>query len=179
MGRKSSIKALPAPVRAAVDEALKRGATIDEVVAACAGLGADVSRSAVGRYRQDVMKIAERVERSREISRIFVERLGAAPEGKQGRLLIELMQTVVFDFLVPAGDGQAPALDPEEIMFLGRAMKDLASAEKTSADRELKIRQGLAQEAAQAMEDAVAATGAGVSADTMAEFKARFLGVIK
>ncbi len=179
MAARSTIKALPQQIRAAADAALKDGATIDQVVDVLRQLGADVSRSAVGRYKQEVDRVGERIKRAREISAVFVEKLGAAPDGRQGKLITELMQTVVFDFLVPAGEGEAPQVDPEEIMFLARAVKDLSSAEKTSTERDLKIRQTVAAEAAKVMEDAAKETGGEVSEATLAVFKARFLGVIK
>ncbi len=177
MAPKSSIKALPREIRAAADEALKEGATIDQVVEVLAKLGAEVSRSAVGRYKQEVNKVGERIQRAREISTIFVEKLGAAPDGRQGRLITELMQTVVFDFLVPVGEGEAPKVDPEEIMMLSRAIKDLASAEKISADREMVIRKSVAAEAAKVMEEAATATKGGLTQETIALFKAKFLGI--
>lgn len=179
MAPRSSIKTLPSAIRSAADQALKDGATIDQVVDVLRQLGADVSRSAVGRYKREVDRVGERIKRAREISAVFVEKLGAAPDGRQGRLITELMQTVVFDFLVPVGEGEAPKVDPEEIMFLARAIKDLSSAEKITADRILMIRKSMAAEATKAMEEAAKATGGEVSEATMAEFKARFLGVIK
>ena len=76
----------------------------------------------------------------------------AATEGKTGRLLVEILQRIAFDFMMkrldggdgPGGDGPGgdggggEDLGAQEFMFLGRALKDLASAQKIDVDRELK-----------------------------------------
>lgn len=177
MPRTSTIKRLPPGIKEAIDDRLKAGIPLDDIVAAVRGLGADVSRSAVGRYKQEFDKVGERLLRSREISAVFVEKLGAAPEGKQGRLIQELMQTVVFDLLLKTGsdDGDI-ALDPEAIMFLARSIKDLASAEKTSADRELQIRKQLVKDAADA--GAKAGASLGLTAAGQAAIRAGILGIV-
>ncbi|MBI1386294.1 MAG: DUF3486 family protein [Rhizobiales bacterium] len=170
MARSSSIKRLPPKIREVIDSALKAGVSIDDIVAAVRSAGAEVSRSAVGRYKQEVDRVGARLVRSREISQVFAERLGAAPEGKTGRLILELLQTVIFDLLVPQDDGETPKLDTKAIGELSRAIRDLLGAEKVTADRELKIRQEAERaakaQAAEAIEQ-VAKQG-GISAKTAA-----------
>jgi hypothetical protein len=170
VGRQSSIKQLPGELREQVDGQIK---------AKLAELGADVSRSALGRYKQEIDQVGERLRRSREISNAFVERLGAMPEGRQGRMIVELLQSVVFDALVPRDGGETPSFAPQDIFRLAASIKDLVAAEKISADRELRIR---AEERRRATEQAAtAAEGAakakGLSADTAAFIRAKILGI--
>lgn len=154
MGRRSRVKELPPEILERVNGALRAGKTLDEIVEALDALGVEdaPSRSALGRYKQEIDQVGERLRRSREISNAFVEKLGAVPEGKQGRLIMELMQTVVFDLLINQDEGGQGDFNPQEIMFLAKSIKDLASAEKLSADRELKIRKELADKAGKAID---------------------------
>lgn len=165
MARRSSIKRLPAEIRELIGGLLGQGRTLDEIVAKLGELDIEVSRSALGRHKKEIDKIGERMRRVREISNAFVEKLGAAPEGKQGRLILELMQTVVFDVLLAQGDpadgedGKTATVDAQDVFYLARAIKDLTQAEKLSADRELKIREAVAKKAAEAAESAVKDAG--------------------
>jgi len=179
--RKSSIEALPETLRTEIDGALKAGATLDDIVQAVRMAGANVSRSALGRYKLRMHRIGERLRRSREIASIFVDKLGQAPEGKVGRVVTELAQTMVFDYLTPGDDGEVKEMDPEALMMLGRAIKDLAGAEKLSAERELKIRdeerKAALKAAAQAADKAGQAQG--LTAEGRAEIRASILGIVK
>ncbi len=176
---RSSVEELPPQIRSAIDEALKQGVTLDQIVKAVQAAGAEVSRSALGRYKLKYHRLGEQLRRTREIADVFVSQLGAAPEGKQGRIITELAQGLIFDFLTPDEDGKMPELDTEGLMFLGKAIKDLASAEKTSADRELKIREEERKRVLlEATTQAVAAGKAhGLSAEGQAAIRATLLGM--
>jgi hypothetical protein len=176
---RSTIEELPPEIRSAIDDALKQGVTLDQIVKAVQAVGAEVSRSALGRYKLKYHRLGERLRRTREIADVFVSQLGAAPEGKQGRIITELAQGLVFDFLTPDDDGKMPTLDTEGLMFLGKAIKDLASAEKTSADRELKIREEERKRVlAEASTKVIAAGKAhGLSAEGQAAIRATLLGI--
>ncbi len=176
---RSSVEELPPQIRSAIDDALKQGVTLDQIVKAVQAAGAEVSRSALGRYKLKYHRLGEQLRRTREIADVFVSQLGAAPEGKQGRIITELAQGLIFDFLTPDEDGKMPELDTEELMYLGKAIKDLASAEKTSADRELKIREEERKRVLlEATTQAVAAGKAhGLSAEGQAAIRATLLGM--
>ncbi len=183
MARRSRVKDLPPEVRSVVDDLIKNGVPLDDIVDKLAELNVEdaPSRSALGRYKLEVDRVGERLRRSREISRVFVERLGAVPEGHQGRMVMELMQTMVFDVLVPKDGGEAPDFDPKDIMFLAGAIKDLASAEKISADREIKIRDQAAKQARQDAATAAEETAAerGLTHDTVQAIRRSILGIAK
>ncbi len=175
--RPSTIRKLDPAIRDEIGRLREQGVTIDAVLAKLRELGADVSRSALGRYVKEIEEVGERIRRSREIADALVRRLGDAPESRQARLNIELMHSVILDLVIAAQDGGTVALDPEQAMFLGRAMKDLASAQKSDADHVLKIREQAAREAAAAV-DRVARTR-GLNAETVQALKSEFLGIAK
>ena len=170
MAGKSTIRRLPPEIRQTIDGLLKAGRTYDEIVAKLSELDVTVSRSALGRYGKEFKKVGENMLRAREIASVFVEKLGAAPEGNQGRLITELLQTVVFDKLV-AGN----SVEADDIFKLARAIRDLATSEKISAERELKIRKEVAGDAADKL--AEAAKREGISAATIKKWRREVLGV--
>ena len=58
MGRKSTVAALPKELVEACNGLIRDGHTIDQILTALQVLGADVSRSAVGRYVKQASRIA-------------------------------------------------------------------------------------------------------------------------
>ena len=71
--------------------------------------------------------------------------------------------------------GEMDAATPMDMMFLARALKELASADKLTAERILKVRQESIREAAD--KAASVAKAKGLSADTVAELRKEILGV--
>ena len=72
------------------------------------------------------------------------------------------------------GNGEA-VVKPQDIMFLGKAIKDLAGADKLTVDRILKIQQEVKKEAADVAAKIV--TEKGLSKDTVADIKQAILGI--
>jgi hypothetical protein len=175
MPRRSSIEQLEPRIREAVDQAVRGGATIDEIVARIGALGGDVSRSAAGRYVRRARLQLERYREAQEVARMWVGRLEEEPQGDVGRLLSEMLRTVAFRTLADMDDDGGDAADASQIMLLARAIKDLASADKTAADRELRIRKEIATKAAEAAVKTAADKGLG--AETIAAIRAAVLGV--
>ncbi len=145
-------------------------------------LGAEISRSALGRHVKQLEAVGEKIRRSRDVAEALVKKLGDAPESRQARLNIELMHTLVLDLLTGGEDAESVTLDPEQAMMLGRALRDLAMAQKADADLTLKLRQELAQRqnarVERAAEDvAKAASEAGLSAERIALLQAKVAGL--
>jgi hypothetical protein len=178
MGGKSSIKGLPEPVRFEVDAAIKRGATIDEIVWMLKGLGADVSRSAVGRYSRQYADLAARQRDMSSIATAFAGEFGEADD-MQGRLLIQLATTIATRMVLPVAAGDDIELATKSLMELGRAVKDITSAAKIDVDREAKIRSEEAARArSKAATDAEAAgKAAGATPETIDRIKRSILGI--
>ena len=174
MGRRSSIRRLPTEIREQVDRLVRDGHTIDEITSHLEQLGADVSRSAVGRYKKSMEEQLARFRQAQEVAGVWVKDLGSEPEGRVGRLLAQMLQTVAFQVMADMGDEDA-ATKPMDIALLARAIKDLEGAARQSMEREIKIRERTQKEAAEAVEEVAAS--AGLSAATVAQFRSAILGV--
>ncbi len=172
MGRQSSIKRLDPRVREAVDGAIREGrATIDSIVALLVGMGAEISRSAVGRYKQRAETQMQKYREAQEVAKVWIGKLQAEPEGDVGRLLAEMLRTVAYQSI-----GDLESATPQDMMFLARTLKDLAGADKLTAERILTIRQESIREAAD--KAATVAKAKGLSAATVAELRKEILGVV-
>lgn len=174
MGAKSSIKALPKAVREAVDKAVREDrATIDGIVELINDMGADASRSAVGRYVKSAKDQMERYRQAQEVAKVWVGKIEAEPEGDVGRLLSEMLRTVAFQTISGFDEVEAGAT-PGDVMFLAKAIKELASADKLSAERILRIRKEQATATAKAVEKA--AGDMGLSAAAKEQIRSIILG---
>lgn len=171
MARKSSIKQLDPRIRTAVDSAIREDrATIEDIVAIIRELGGSASPSAVGRYKKKAEEQMKRYREAQEVAKVWIGKLQTDPEGDVGRLLAEMLRTTAFSTL-----GDLDEASPQDIMFLGKALKDLASADKLTADRIMVVRREAAKEAA-----AVAvkeAKGAGLSDEAADLIRRKILGV--
>lgn len=170
MGRRSSIEALPEEVLEHANQMIADGCTIQDILDYLDEAGHERSKSAVGRHKQKVEKVAARLRRSREITKALAQEMGEASlEGKQGRLLVETIRSMVMDLLTKideAEDGRLD-LDPKEFSFLAKAVKDLGQALRADQDFEDKIRARIEREAAEQAAAAVdRVLGAGVSDET-------------
>jgi hypothetical protein len=145
LGRPSKIDRLDPALRAEIAAARERGCTIDEIVAKLRELGADLSRSGVGRHVQELDRLGEMLRESRAVAEALVTRFGEAPESRTARLNVELMHSLVMRCLAAQGES-AVTLDPEEVMFLARALQSLTSASKADAAVALAVKKELAAE---------------------------------
>lgn len=164
MANKSSITKLPKQVRESVDRAIRdQRATIDEIVSLIDEMGAEVSRSAVGRYVKSANEKMEQYRRAQEVAKTWIGKLEEDPKGDVGRLLSEMLRTVAWQTISNMdGSEEKVAMD---IMLLARAIKDMAGADKVTMESSLRIRQEARkkalEEAAQRAEDTAVAQGMG------------------
>lgn len=177
MGRKSSLRRLPPEILQEVNRLLSEGRfTLAEILEHLRGMGVEtVSRSALGRQKQKIDKIAAKLRQSREMTEALVKEIGpSVVEGQQGRLLVQTLRDLVFDHLaarVEEGDVD----DPKALMALARTLKDMAQANRLDQDFEAKVRERVQKETVRAVEDAT--REAGLSAETVEAIKSRILGV--
>lgn len=175
MGRQSAVRTLPADLRREIDAMIREGrATIDDLVAYLEEQGAEVSRSAMGRYKQGMEASLKRYREAQEVAGVWITKLGQDQGGDVSKLLAEMLKTVAFQTLADLGDEDAAA-KPADIMLLARAVKDLESSGKLSLEREIRVRQETAKQAVAAAEKV--ARGAGLTAATIDQFRAGILGV--
>ena len=150
MPRRSAIKRLDPRVRETVDKLIRDGrATIDDIVERLESMiGEDApSRSSVGRYVHSAREKMARYKEAQELAKVWVGTLEEDPDSDVGRLLSEMLRTVAFQQLSTMGDDGAK-VGTKDIMFLAGAIRDLASADKIAADREIAIRREVAKKAA-------------------------------
>lgn len=182
MGRTGKIRRLPPELREQLHAMLDAGHTLDEICAHLKGLGADVSRSGLGRYKQQVDKVEQRLRESRNMAEAVMERMGAqAATGKSGAALIEMLTTLTSDYLLRRLDDPDAEVEVDELRALARAVKERAQAARATQDYEQKIREEARREAEKKMEDVVdAVTGApGGAALTPAEMRERLLAAYR
>ncbi|QQQ17761.1 DUF3486 family protein [Brevundimonas vitis] len=175
----SSIDKLPPEVRELIGKLRAEGVTIDAILAKLHELGADVSRSALGRHIKGLAEVGEQLRRSREIATALVGRFGEDADNRVGRLNIELMHGIVMQMLTGSPDETGEAgpvtFDAEETMFLARSLQSLASAQKIDADRLLKVRVEVAKDAVKAVK--AVGRDKGLTADTVDAISRAVLGV--
>ena len=179
MARKSSIKKLPPALRKEIDKLLADGRhTIDQIVAHLQSLGAEVSRSSVGRYSKQFEEVAAKMRESREIASAFARELGEVPEGDTGKVLVELTRNLVFKHVLNSTEMGADVA-PQDMMRLAKAIKDLSSSSKLGIETEVKIREQARKEALEqaANEAEGVAKQAGLTEEQYGLIRAKILGV--
>ena len=175
MARLSKIARMPAELRELIGRLREQGRTIDEIREHLSSLDVEVARATLGRHVQRIDAIAARVRESRAAAEAIVSRLGEGEESRAARLNIELMHASVMQLLA-GEDGVAVTLDPQNAMLLGRTIRDLTTASRSDAERELKIRKDTAAKAAKAAKGS--AIRAGLSPDIIAQIERDVLGIV-
>jgi len=178
MNRPSKIDRLPSDLKDLIGRLREQGRSIDEIFAKLQELDPDIdmSRSGLGRHVQKIDTIGSRLRESRAVAEAVIDRLGNSTDNRTARLNIELMHSNLMALLAAEDDAGAPVrLDAKDAMFLAGALKDLASAAKTDQDRELRIRQEAAKEAAKTVEKV--GKEAGLTGSTIDAIKAQILGI--
>ena len=101
MTRTSKIRRLPPELREQLHSMLDAGVPLEEITAHLNNMGADVSRSGLGRYKQQVDKVAARMRESRQMAEVLMDRMGAdAATGKGGAALIQMLTTLTTECCV-------------------------------------------------------------------------------
>ncbi|MGB0747171.1 MAG: DUF3486 family protein [Magnetospiraceae bacterium] len=178
MARRSSLETLPPKILAQVNFLIGDGRyTIDDVVAHLQEIGEPRSRSAVGRHAAKINLAAARLKESRAVTEALVTELGdSAAQGKQGRLLVEMARSLVFDVMTALEPGDINAKD---VANLGKGLAELGRALRLDQDFEEKVRTQVAKEEREKAADTATkvAQQNGLSADTVAAIKAEILGI--
>lgn len=175
MARNSKIEGLDGEVRDAVDALIRKGATLDDIVAHLREVGVDdISRSSVHRYRKTYEQVASEMRRYREMAAGFASELGAVEDSEAHQVIVQMLHTMLMRSGMEAIEGDSP-MDPKDLMFLGRTVKDLMSSvgdrEKLKREIEKQIRTEAAENAA------TAAKAQGLSAAGVAAIRRTVLGV--
>ncbi len=137
-----------------------------------------ISKSAVNRYSIKMEKVGEKLRQSREISQMWIGKLGAAPQGNVGNLVNEILRTVAFDLSIKLQEIDDPDAMPGVIKMLKELSLSVMRLEVASSEnvkREKEIRN---QERESAAETAASiARKGGATKETIENIKAGILGV--
>jgi hypothetical protein len=149
--------------------------TIDGLTQWLDGQGYEISRSSVGRYVQGFEQVAAKLRQSRQMAEALVAELSdAATQGKQGRMLVELGRSIVFDLMMKIQSDGAE-IDTKDVQQLGKGLADLARALRLDQDFETKLQETANKKAA--VTAAEAAREAGLSDEAAAAIQRKILGV--
>jgi Protein of unknown function (DUF3486) len=142
MGRKSSITRLPDEVKAYITAMLATGAqTLDELIAdlqerfpAAAAAKTLPSRSAIGRYGQNLERRLSAIRASTEAAKMISAQAGDDKDARS-EALTALVQTELFEAILTLQEANDEELDPgERIGMLSNAAKNIATLTRSSVN---------------------------------------------
>jgi ribosomal protein S13 len=184
--RPSSIEQLPADILEKL-QALLRDPRVNQLdatrringILAEQGHDERVSKSSVNRYAVRMNEVGERMRQSRQVSEMWIAKLGTEPEGKMGRLLNEMLRTLAFELTekVMASDLNEETLPGviDQIKNLSLTSMRLEKSLSESIKTEKEIRKAFAEEVA--TETEAVAKDAGLSAEAVQTIKNKILGI--
>jgi hypothetical protein len=181
-GRGSKIEQLPDAVKSLLNAMLRdqqytQQDILDEVNTQLEAMGADdekISRSGLNRYATRMAAIGKKMQERQAAANALTSKLGEVPQGDIGKLLINITQSLAFDILSDAAEGDDPA-SLGMLKDLSLLIRRLESANMDSLKREKEIRKAFAEEAANAAEEI--AKGAGLSREAIRTIKNEILGI--
>lgn len=152
MGRRSSIERLPAEVQKAIADLRRQGRTLDEIMAKLRELDVDVSRTSLWRHTRQLDAIAEHMRKSQDMARALTDRFGDSGIGDLARYNLQVAHGLLMRLMF-SETGEAIQLDAKEAMFLTSALKNVVTASKSDAEREIKLREKIVAEHSDRLDD--------------------------
>ena len=132
-GVKSSIERLDKRLVDVVNEMIRQGYTIDEMVDKLQELGAHVSRSAMGRYAKRATDQIDKIREAQEVARYWGDVMSRDPNSDIGHMLSEQLRVAAFNTLMKINETDNAA-SSKDLMFLASTIKNLSSTAKTDID---------------------------------------------
>jgi hypothetical protein len=165
-GRGSKIEQLPDAVKSLLNAMLRdqqytQQDILDEVNTQLEAMGADdekISRSGLNRYATRMAAIGKKMQERQAAANALTSKLGEVPQGDIGKLLINITQSLAFDILSDAAEGDDPA-SLGMLKDLSLLIRRLESANMDSLKREKEIRKAFAEEAANHVHDVAVQRG--------------------
>jgi len=139
---KSKVARMPREQRDEIERMWREGKfTLDELLEWIRAKNpeAEISRTGLGRHLAKYKQTFDRIREAQEVAGRCIEQLGENPRGDVARMLSQLLGSLALTTLNDLGEGEKGP-DTKDLFFLATAVKNIASAEKTSVDRELKVR---------------------------------------
>lgn len=182
-GRASKVDLLPEDIRAQLSMMLRDKQHSQEHIRAFinglieeAGLSQEyqISRSGLNRYASRMETIGKRIRESREMARIWTEKLGQEPEGDVGKLLAEFVKQLAFDTTMHLNESGEP-VPAKALSELALVTQRIEQAQMANIKRIQEIRRLALEEAARAVE--TAGKEAGVSMSDVAQMVKAVYGI--
>lgn len=134
-----------------------------------------ISKSAFNRASLRLMRMATRLEETREIAGVLAERFETGGGEDVTLLLGETIKVMVYEMLENAGRLKADGATAEMMMNAARALKSAEEARRISADTKRLVEKEFKVKAEAAVEQVARAKG--LSAETVEAIKANILGI--
>ncbi len=172
MPPRRKVDLLPEELRARIKQALReRGfAGYEELTAEIndwleeAGLEITLGKSAVHSFGQEYQEFVKLQDEAGNWARDWMSEHDISEEAERHRVLFKMMTTVAFKVLKAQANKDGDEIDPRELHFLGRMMKDVMQSSGIREQLMVKERERIAAEAAKAARDeAVAQLDSGVA----------------
>jgi len=179
MPPRSKISHLPREIRDELGRLVRDGRyTIAQIRDHLRQLGAEVSWSGVQREVSKEQAALEKYRAVQDIARTWTEPLGEGAGSDIVQLLINMLQPIIYRHLQEMQD-PAKATDSKSLGQLTRVMRDLVGAVSNHTksrvyERDV-VRSKVIADATEAVDRV--AKQQGISADTVAQLKAEFLGI--
>lgn len=171
MGRRSSIKSKPEPVRTLIERLLREDRyTVQEIraqVADAFGEDAPPSRSALGRYKIEFDLMSGRMREMDQLARVLVSELGESPDDKAGALLTQAVTTLATSVALQAHGNDD--ITVKEVAQLARAARNAIEARRMSRRERIEVERQAIARATQTVGEVGRA--AGISPETLAEIE--------
>jgi len=181
------IDLLPAELRGWLQEELRLRGFGDYVALAEAlnarladeGLELRIGKSAIHAFGQEYEHFVKAQEQASAWAADWMNDNGMEEEAKRHNVLFQMITTLAFKAMQSKMTSEGKDIDPRELHFLGKMLKDVMSS---SGIREKLMEEERARIAREARESAAAAVdkharSAGMSAETAEAIKAEILGV--
>ncbi|KEQ19180.1 DUF3486 family protein [Endozoicomonas numazuensis] len=156
--RKSRIKLLPKKIKEELDRLIREGRMtqtqiLDEVNQLCEAHGENpISQSGMSRYSKEMDEMGQQIRELREVSSVWVAKLGEAPTSDVGKMLLESVRTLAADVIMEMRKDRGK-IEPKALNQLALVMQRVEQAAMASHKRETEIRKVFAEEAANTVTD--------------------------
>jgi hypothetical protein len=117
-----------------------------------------LSKSAVNRYAVRMEEVGAKIREAREVSRMWIGKLGSEPAGEVGKLLNEMVRALAFDLTSSLYEGAEP-IDPKVLKNLAISVHRLEQAAERNVRLEREIRKQAIEDVTRTVEDAEKAGG--------------------
>lgn len=172
MPPRRKVDLLPEELRARIKQALReRGfAGYEELTAEIndwleeAGLEITLGKSAVHAFGQDYQQLSKLQDEAGAWAKEWISETDVSEEADRQRVLVKMMSSIAFKVLKSQAMKEGDKIDPRDLHFLGRMMKDVMQSSGIREQLMVKERERIAAEAAKAARDeAVAQLDSGVA----------------